>query len=149
MTRIGEFAFADCSSLASVGIPASVASIEDSTFSGCSSLSIVAIPASVTRIEEYAFEVCSSLANVTISTTTTAISAHAFGRCGALAAVIIKPAAGNNNDNGVDAAGASSWGELAGNVIADDPNADYADDLTPPTTIARVWAPDCTIKQLT
>ena len=67
-----------------------------------------------------------------------------------MAAVIIKPAA-DNNAGDVDAAeAASSWGELAGNVIADDPNEDYTgDDAPPPTTIARVWAPDCIIKQLT
>ena len=40
-------------------------------------------------------------------------------------------------------------GELAGNVIADDPGEYYRADAPPPTTIARVWAPDHLIKQLT
>ena len=120
-------------------------------FYGCSSLASIDFAASVTIIEEFAFEICGSLACVTISTSTTTIDAHAFAKCGALAAVMIKPAA-DNNAGDVDVVEAASWGELAGNVIADDLDGglyveDY--DALPPTTIARVWAPDCIIKQLT
>lgn len=83
-----------------------------------------------------------------LSTSVTTIRAHAFARCGALAAVIIKPAAADDGSDG-DAEDATSWGELAGNVIADGPDEDYDDDATSSTTIARVWAPDGIIKQLT
>ena len=45
---------------------------------------------------------------------------------------------------------------FAENISADDPGADYTysyedveDDAPPPTTIARVWTPDCIIKQVT
>ena len=146
VTRIKRLAFIGCSSLASLAIPASVTSIGSFAFAGCSSLASVEIPASVTSIQQYAFQQCSSLACVTISTSTTTISAHAFARCGAVAAVVIKPAADNNASD--VAAEGGSWGELAGNVIADDPNEEYDDDAPPPTTIARLWAPDCIIKQL-
>ena len=62
--------------------------------------------------------------------------------CGVLAAVIITPAAGSNA-GGAGVVEVASWDELAGNVIADDPDCDYDDDdALPPTTIARVWAPD-------
>ena len=54
----------------------------------------------------------------------------------------------------VDAVEGASLGELAGNVIADDPTLDYTygyedgeDDAPTPTTIARVWAPDYIIHQ--
>ena len=142
-------AFDGCSSLARVAIPTSVTFIGNLAFYRCSALTSIAIPPSVTSIEDGTFEKCSSLASVTISTSTTTIRPHAFARCGALAAVIIKPAA-DNTASDVDAAeGASSWGELAENVIADDPGEHYDDDDAPPTTIARVWAPDCIIKQLT
>ena len=72
-----------------------------------------------------------------------------------MAAVIIKPAADNTTSD-VEAVERASWGELAENVSADDPGADYTysyedveDDAPPPTTIARVWTPDCIIKQVT
>ena len=63
-----------------------------------------------------------------------------------MAAFIIKPA-GDNTASDVETE-AASWGELAGNVIADDPDEDYTENAPPPTTIARVWAPDHIIKQL-
>ena len=44
--------------------------------------------------------------------------------CGVLAAVIITPAAGSNA-GGAGVVEVASWDELAGNVIADDPDCDY------------------------
>ena len=121
--------------------------IDYGAFIECCSLISADIPTSVSSIGDGAFERCSSLESVTISASTTDISAHAFARCGALAAVIIKPAAGNTTGDVNVVEGASTWGELAGNVIADDPNEDYSgDDAPPPTTIVRVWAPDRIIK---
>ena len=66
ITRIGEFAFIGCQSLASVTIPASVTDISDDAFAGCTSLESIEIPASVTSIYPAAFAGCTSLASVTI-----------------------------------------------------------------------------------
>jgi hypothetical protein len=55
VTRIGELAFYECSSLKSIIIPNSVETIGESAFYGCTGLVSVTIPSSVTTIEEYAF----------------------------------------------------------------------------------------------
>ena len=70
VTSIGDYAFADCSSLTNVTIPDSVTSIGKSAFNGCSSLTSVTIPDSVTKIDDYAFVYCFELAEVFCKSTT-------------------------------------------------------------------------------
>ena len=65
--RINDYAFYDCSSLASVTIPDSVTSIGSSAFYNCSGLTSVTIPDSVTSIGDYAFTGCNSLTAVYIT----------------------------------------------------------------------------------
>jgi hypothetical protein len=48
VTEIGEYAFAYCTSLASITLPASVRQIGKNAFSGCTSLASITIPESVT-----------------------------------------------------------------------------------------------------
>lgn len=56
VVAIGEYAFSECSGVASVSIPNSVASIGDYAFSRCSGLTEVVIPGSVTSIGDCAFD---------------------------------------------------------------------------------------------
>ena len=67
VTAIGNWAFADCSSLTSVTIPNSVTSIGAVAFNECCGLTSIFIPSSVTSIGEDAFSDCEGLTSVIIS----------------------------------------------------------------------------------
>ena len=81
VTRIGSYAFYNCTSLASIEIPDSVTSIGDEAFSYCTSLASIKIPDSVTSIGNYAFRGCTSLASVVIGDSVTSIGKYAFYNC--------------------------------------------------------------------
>lgn len=66
VTSIGEYAFFQCYSLASVSICNSVTSIGEYAFYGCSGLTSITIPDGVTSFENKAFYGCSSLTSVNI-----------------------------------------------------------------------------------
>ena len=89
VTRIGHFAFDDCSSLTSVTIPNSVTSIGERSYSCCSGLTSVTIPNSVTSIGNDAFMSCYGLTSVTIGNSVTSIGHGAFSGCSGLTSVTI------------------------------------------------------------
>ena len=64
VTTIGEGAFAECESLASINIPNSVTTIGEGAFSGCESLASVTIGESVTTIGDGAFACCNAITSV-------------------------------------------------------------------------------------
>ena len=80
VTRIGNGAFADCTSLASITIPSSVTSIGDYAFANTSFTSFT-IPSSVTSIGRNAFNSCMSLASITIPSSVTSIGLSVFNAC--------------------------------------------------------------------
>ena len=88
ITRIGKYAFTDCSAMHSVSIPGSVAEIGEGAFVYCESLESVTIPDGVTEIGVQAFS-CSSLKSVTIPDGVTEIGAEAFLLCFDLESVTI------------------------------------------------------------
>ncbi len=90
ITSIGDYAFYNCSALASVSIPDGVTSIGANTFRGCSNLASVSIPDGVTSIGNNAFRDCSNLASVSIPDGVTSIGTYAFGQCGALTSATFK-----------------------------------------------------------
>ena len=81
VTRIGDGAFDECSSLTSVEIPNSVTSIDFGAFWGCQSLTSVELPNSVTSIGDVAFGDCSSLTSVEMGNSVTSIGSSAFQSC--------------------------------------------------------------------
>lgn len=56
VTSIGDYAFFNCSSLASIVIPKGLTSIGESTFLDCSSLASITLPESLTSIESETFQ---------------------------------------------------------------------------------------------
>ena len=65
VTAIGDYAFADCTALTSVEMPA-VTTIGYHAFGNCSSLTSVFIPASCTSILGYPFMSCSALKDIVV-----------------------------------------------------------------------------------
>ncbi|MBD5104863.1 MAG: leucine-rich repeat protein, partial [Ruminococcaceae bacterium] len=89
VTSLGDYAFADCTSLTSIEIPNSVTSIGMYTFGGCTSLTSIEIPDSVTSIGVSAFRHCTSLTSIEIPNKVTSIENYVFSGCTSLTMVEI------------------------------------------------------------
>ena len=89
VTSIGDYAFAYCTSLASVTIPESVTSIGSYAFYNCTSLTSVTIGDGVTSIGRYAFYNCDSLTSIVTPDSVTSIGSYAFSGCTSLTSVTI------------------------------------------------------------
>jgi hypothetical protein len=89
VTAIGDFAFNDCTSIASVIISNTVTRIGIMAFCSCYLLTAITIPNSVTSIEKGAFSSCLELTSVTIPNSVTAIGIDAFRNCSGLTSVVI------------------------------------------------------------
>ena len=81
VTKIGEGAFEDCTSLTNITIPDSVTSIGGNAFWRCSSLTTITIPDSITTIGSSAFGYCSLLTSITIPDSVSVIGLAAFHGC--------------------------------------------------------------------
>lgn len=89
ITKICDYAFANCETITNVVIPNSVISIGDSAFSGCYDLKNISIPNSVVNIDEGAFSYCSNLEKVEIPDGIKFIKNSTFVGCGNLTTIII------------------------------------------------------------
>jgi len=84
VTKISDGAFFNCTSLTSITIPNSVASISNYAFAYCKSLKSITLPNSVTKIGSIAFNGCTSLTSITIPNSVTKIGKNAFSSCTSL-----------------------------------------------------------------
>ena len=93
VTSIGEYAFYNCKTLTSIEFPeggtSSLTSIGESAFYNCEALASVTIPECVTSMERHTFYGCKNLASISIPETVTSIGEYAFYNCEALASVTI------------------------------------------------------------
>ena len=89
VTKIGESAFSECTSLISITISDSVTSIDDGAFLGCTSLKNIKIPNNITSIGWAVFSGCEGLKNVTIGSNVTSIGEDAFTGCTGLTSIVI------------------------------------------------------------
>ena len=99
VTKIGDGAFMDNTSITSVIIPNSVTSIGDEAFNYCTALTSVTIPNSVTAIGYNAFGGCRSLTSIAIPNGITEIEAATFNGCTALTSVTIPDSVSRIGDN--------------------------------------------------
>ena len=89
VTKIGNYAFANCYSLTSITIPDSVTSIGTYVFNNCYSITSITIPDSVTSIGSNAFNNCYSLTSITIPASVTDIGGTVFNNCYSLTSITI------------------------------------------------------------
>lgn len=80
-TKVRDYAFYYCTSLAHVSLPEGLMSIGTAAFYNCTSLALTSLPESLTHIEQYAFRNCTSLTSITFKGTPTTIGSAAFNGC--------------------------------------------------------------------
>ena len=78
VTKIGDRAFYESSSVKSVILPDNVKEIGNFVFSGCTQLESISIPKTLTTVAPYAFDYCTALKNVTFEEGTTRIPDNLF-----------------------------------------------------------------------
>ena len=89
ISKIGNYAFNNCSTLASINIPDGVKTIGADAFDGCTGLESITIPNGIIIIEGYAFNNCLSLASINIPDSITVIDDYAFADCTSLVKIKI------------------------------------------------------------
>jgi hypothetical protein len=98
LTVLGDSALAGCAKLKTVTLPGTLASIGAAAFSGCVSLTAVDLPAGVTQLGNGAFNGCTALAAVTLPETLTHIGPAAFYGCSTLTAITLPNSLTNLDD---------------------------------------------------
>ena len=87
--KIGDYAFAGCSSLSSVVLPEGLQSIGTGGFSGCTSLASISIPSTVKELGTRSFSACSQIKNISLSLGLEIMGDYCFSGCSSLEAITI------------------------------------------------------------
>ena len=102
---IGESAFSNCSSLASISLPSGVTSLETDVFLKCSSLASISLPNGITSIGFRTFCECSNLTSISLPSGLKSIGQYAFSNCSSLTDIYLP--------SGVTSIGKSCFGECS------------------------------------
>ena len=89
VNKIGDYGFANCTTLNSITIPANILNIGKYAFDGCTGLVNATIPTTVDTVGDYAFNNCTGLVNVTISEGVEALGEGAFYNCTSLIEAVV------------------------------------------------------------
>lgn len=89
VTVIGKNAFCRCSSLVDVNLSSGITQIDTETFRSCPKLKSIVIPEGVTLIGDSAFDKCSQLESVVLPSTLEQIYISGFGSCDALTSITV------------------------------------------------------------
>ena len=131
VTVMNQGAFQVCSNLISVEIPSDIIRIENDLFHSCGKLESVKLPSNVRYIGESAFRFCVNLTSINIPTAVTTIGDYAFYRCRSLDMLDIP--------NGVRSMGRDVFnGWTSSQTINIDNTQAYVDD-----TWNSLWDDDC------
>ena len=87
--KLGNQAFQDCFSLASISLPSDLTEIPTDAFRSCIGLKSVSVPKGVTTIDQYAFSGCTNLEQVSLPNTITTINTNAFSSCRKLTDIVL------------------------------------------------------------
>lgn len=87
VTKIGDYAFYNCTNLSSLTLPSGVKEIGFSAFQGCKSLTSVTIPSGVKYISSFTFRDCESLRFINLPSDLKDIGEEAFEGCTGLTSI--------------------------------------------------------------
>ena len=88
---IGKAAFLNCRRLKKIAVSGKVTDIPDHAFFGCDNLTEAVLPNSLERIGAYAFAECPKLSDAALPESLEVIEEHAFSNCRSLSAANIPP----------------------------------------------------------
>ncbi|MBR5850545.1 MAG: leucine-rich repeat domain-containing protein [Alistipes sp.] len=91
VTKIGVYAFINCTLLREISIPSSVTEVQSNAFEGCASLASVTFPNSVTHIGGKVFKNCTALRSVTWPENIEQLGPNLFIGCSMLTSIEIPP----------------------------------------------------------
>ncbi len=84
ITKIGAYAFYNCTNLQTLTLPSTLTSIESNAFRNCNSLESIGVPSSVSTVGDQAFYGCSSAKSIFLGRNIRTIGFSAFGNCTSL-----------------------------------------------------------------
>ncbi|MCQ2310119.1 MAG: leucine-rich repeat protein, partial [Bacteroidales bacterium] len=90
ITKIGDWAFVNRTTLTAVVWPSAVTRIEQQAFNGCTNLSSINLQEGVTSIGDEAFHNCAGITELTIPSTVTGIGESAFNGWTSLTKLTVK-----------------------------------------------------------
>lgn len=89
VTEIGNGAFRDCVTVASLTLPATITAIGDGAFQRCAGLKEMILSNNMTELGDYVFEACTALTKITLPSTLTVIPDGLCRDCSSLTEISI------------------------------------------------------------